>query len=196
MQEADLHVDYSSVYPGVSAFTEETHRRRLDSFRYMTKLVEEQNFVCRVKNFNGESWCVSFSPADTLVDLYEKTETTLENGIAFDLRKEYNLDNSNLPNQDNCKIHDLFVCSNQKTINSIPRNAKIRLHDYIRSNPNYFIPDPQSPYLRTYTIYIVDKEAYAHMKKTYTSASNYWESLKTMFSKTMSCKLRGSGIDA
>jgi len=215
----DIDVEYSNVYSnGRATFSQQQlERSRPRSLMYMYKLNEQQNFACRLKQYNGNSVCITLSPSDTLSDLYEKTENAIHNGVAYDLtplriypkgahgnvaislinrptlgdlsvewcKKEYNIEND--CTWENKKIKDLFVLSNENVIRSIPNLSHIRLNDFIKSNPSCFIPDPNSSFLKTYVIYVVDEKALEDMLKI--KSESYWDTLKKMFSKSFSCKI-------
>lgn len=183
----DIDVEYSNVYSnGRATFSQQQlERSRPRSLMYMYKLNEQQNFACRLKQYNGNSVCITLSPSDTLSDLYEKTENAIHNGVAYDLKKEYNIENDCI--RENKKIKDLFVLSNENVIRSIPNLSHIRLNDFIKSNPSCFIPDPNSSFLKTYVIYVVDEKALEDMLKI--KSESYWDTLKKMFSKSFSCKI-------
>ena len=182
---SEFEVELSNVYYDVSSSNEKSSVSRL------YELSQLQNFVCRVLDFNGNSLCISHSPADTLNDLYEKVGLTMTNGVAYDLHKEYSIYSYEVPEKEDRRVIDIFVCSNKGEIKSIPRTSRVRLHDYISSNPAYFAMDPSCPLIRTYTLYVVDNISLEQMKLI-TPSMTYWDMLFSAFSKSFSCKIMGS----
>ena len=181
-----IDVEYSDVY--ASRFS--SNEVELPSRKHVSRLIlaaERQNFICRVKNFNGEILSISHTPNDSLADLYSKVNVAIGNGIAFNILREYGLENGSDYLEPRV-VHDLFVLSEKGEIKSIPRNANINLRQFISSNPEYFKKEPEFPIIDNYAVYLVDNVALDHM--TAIKSETYWDFIKAKFIKSLSCKLR------
>ncbi len=199
MEYEDLYTrqaPLSNEFPNRFQKSREMRKERFRPHFDLSHLSKQQNFICRIKYYTGETWSISNLITDTLSDLHAKVNLKHSNNIAHTILSEYRQTQNGANITENMKINeirDLFVKTIGNTaIKSIPETENILLIDFIRQNPDYFVPDKEMPYYNTYTIFVVDDDALEQINKLQSESLTYWDKLRDGFMQKISACVEGT----